>query len=308
MKDLLEAGVHFGHQTKRWNPKMKPFIFGQRNGIYIIDLQQTVQRAQKATDFVVKIASEGGSVLFVGTKRQAQEAVQEEATRSGMPYVNVRWLGGTLTNFLTIKKRIERLRYLESLATDSHRREMLTKKELAKLEKERVKLEKVLSGIKTMTSLPQAVFVIDPKKEHIAVTEARKLGIPVIAVVDTNCDPDEIDFIIPGNDDAIRSIRLFSSRMADAVDEGLNVRQRHVADVAEKAEAAKGGAPEAEPRAAEPAAAPGTGETKTAAKPRPRTRARGSSADAAAGAGSSPVPAEADETPAPKTKVPAEIG
>ena len=220
MKELLEAGVHFGHQTKRWNPKMKPFIFGMRNGIYIIDLQQTVPRARKATDFVIRTVTEGGSVLFVGTKRQAQETIQEEALRCGMPFVNIRWLGGTLTNFTTIKKRIERLRYLESLDTDMHRREMLTKKELGKLEKERVKLDKVLSGIKMMSKLPEAIFVIDPKKEHIAVTEARKLKIPVIAVVDTNCDPDMIDYIIPGNDDAIRAIRLFVSRIADSVIEG----------------------------------------------------------------------------------------
>ena len=225
MKELLESGVHFGHQTKRWNPKMKPYIFGQRNGIYIIDLQQTVRRANIALDFIVKMANRGGSVLFIGTKRQAQEAVRQEAERSGMPYVTLRWLGGTLTNFQTMKKRIDRLRWLESLETDDHRREMLTKKELGKLEKERQKLEKVLSGIKSMGSLPQAIFVIDPKKEHIAVAEARRLRIPVVAIVDTNCDPDMIDHIIPGNDDAIRAIRLFTARIADAVIEGRSMNK-----------------------------------------------------------------------------------
>jgi len=225
MKELLESGVHFGHQTKRWNPKMKPYIFGQRNGIYIIDLQQTVRRANIALDFIVKMANKGGSVLFIGTKRQAQEAVRQEAERSGMPYVTLRWLGGTLTNFQTMKKRIDRLRWLESLETDDHRREMLTKKELGKLEKERQKLEKVLSGIKSMGSLPQAIFVIDPKKEHIAVAEARRLRIPVVAIVDTNCDPDMIDHIIPGNDDAIRAIRLFTARIADAVIEGRSMNK-----------------------------------------------------------------------------------
>jgi small subunit ribosomal protein S2 len=290
MKELLEAGVHFGHQTKRWNPKMKPFIFGQRNGIYIIDLQQTVIRAQKAVDFVTNLAAEGGSVLFVGTKRQAQETIQEEAGRCGMPFVNNRWLGGTLTNFMTIKKRIERLRFLESLETDSHRRDMLTKKELGKLEKERVKLDKVLSGIKNMSGLPQAIFVIDPKKEHIAVTEARKLSIPVIAVVDTNCDPDIIDFIIPGNDDAIRAIRLFTGRMADSVTEGQNLHQRRSADAAQQKE---------EP--GEAGAGDAAGESKGAAgKPRPRVRARAASAE-------TPGATDAGEAPAPKGKVPAEI-
>jgi len=220
IKDLLEAGAHFGHQTKRWNPKMKPFIFGKRNGIYIIDLQQTLTRFHRAIEFVTEVATRGGNVLFIGTKRQAQEAIMEEATRVDMPYVTNRWLGGTLTNFGTIKKRIERLRSLETLGADSHRKEGLTKKELIGLEKERAKLMKVLSGLKNMSSLPAAIFVVDPNKEHIAVTEARKLNIPVIAVVDTNCDPDEIDFCIPGNDDAIRAIRLFASRIADAVTEG----------------------------------------------------------------------------------------
>jgi small subunit ribosomal protein S2 len=292
MKDLLEAGVHFGHQTKRWNPKMKPFIFGQRNGIYIIDLQQTVQRAQQALDFISRVTSEGGAVLFVGTKRQAQEAIVEESGRCGMPSVSMRWLGGTLTNFATIKKRIERLRYLESLETDTHRREMLTKKELGKLEKERVKLDKVLAGIKSMSGLPQAIFVIDPKKEHIAVTEARKLSIPVIAVVDTNCDPDEIDFVIPGNDDAIRAIRLFSSRVADAIVDGQHMHERRAAEQAAAREA--DGDKESS----------GTGSAGgPAGRPRSRPRPRGGGADAAASAEGA-----ATDTPAPKGKVPAEIG
>jgi len=241
MKDLLEAGVHFGHQTKRWNPKMKPYIFGQRNGIYIIDLQQTVNNAKKALDFVTRIAGEGGAVLFVGTKRQAQEAITEEAGRAEMPSVSIRWLGGTLTNFTTIKKRIERLRYLESLETDSHKRDLLTKKEIGRLEKERVKLDKVLAGIKDMSRLPEAVFVIDPKKEHIAVSEARKLSIPVIAIVDTNCDPDLIDFVIPGNDDAIRAIRLFAARIADAVIEGRSIHKRKTAEAAAEEDSGNGG-------------------------------------------------------------------
>lgn len=298
MKELLEAGVHFGHQTKRWNPKMKPFIFGMRNGIYIIDLQQTVPRARKATDFVVRTVTEGGSVLFVGTKRQAQETIQEEALRCGMPFVNIRWLGGTLTNFTTIKKRIERLRYLESLETDMHRREMLTKKELGKLEKERVKLDKVLSGIKMMSKLPEAIFVIDPKKEHIAVTEARKLKIPVIAVVDTNCDPDMIDYIIPGNDDAIRAIRLFVSRIADSAIEGQNFQARKAEERAAKAAAA-------EQAHAEDAAAGGDDAAgKGAGKPRPKSRQRAAGSEAA---GEPTTSLDGGDTPAPKGKVPAEI-
>ena len=245
MKELLEAGVHFGHQTKRWNPKMKPFIFGLRNGIYIIDLQQTVTLTKTALDFVTQITSKGKKILIVGTKRQAQEAVRQEAERCGMPFVTLRWLGGTLTNFATIKNRIDRLRYLETLETDEHKREMLTKKELGKLEKERVKLDKVLSGIKSMSSLPDAIFVIDPKKEHIAVNEARRLGIPVIAIVDTNCDPDNIDYIIPGNDDAIRAIRLFTSLVATAAIEGQNAQQAAKADEKSQGEEGKDSAVDA---------------------------------------------------------------
>jgi len=223
MKELLEAGVHFGHQTKRWNPKMKEFIFGKRNGIYIINLQKTLRQFQQAIDFAVRAGSEGKQVLFVGTKRQAQDAVAEEAGRCGMHFVNQRWLGGILTNFKTIKRRIDRLRKLEEL-TAAGEAAGYTKKEFAQLQREKVKLAKVLTGIKNLERVPDALFVVDPKKEQIAVSEARKLGVPVIAIVDTNCDPDEIDFPIPGNDDAIRAIRLFTSRVADALLEGGQLR------------------------------------------------------------------------------------
>lgn len=219
IKDLLEAGVHFGHQTKRWNPKMKPYIFGKRNGIYIIDLQKTLRKFKEARAFLAKLAAEGRTILFVGTKRQAQETIFEEARRCEMFYVNQRWLGGLLTNFQTIKKRLSRLRELDGLETDS-RFSHLTKKERIRLEKARARLEKVLAGIKTMDRLPDAIFVIDSRKERIAVLEAQKLKIPVVAIVDTNCDPDQVDYVIPGNDDAIRSIRLFASRVADSILEG----------------------------------------------------------------------------------------
>jgi small subunit ribosomal protein S2 len=219
MKQLLEAGVHFGHQTKRWNPKMKPYIFGARNGIYIIDLQKTVQLARAAFKFVADITARGGSVLFVGTKKQAQDTIREEAVRASQFFVTSRWLGGTLTNFKTIKQGIDRLKTLEKMAEDGTF-ERLPKKEVANLERERMKLEKNLGGVKELTRLPGCVFVIDPKKEHIAVHEASRLGIPVIGVVDTNCDPEGIDFVIPGNDDAIRSIKLFTSKIADACLEG----------------------------------------------------------------------------------------
>ena len=219
MKELLEAGVHFGHQTRRWNPKMKPFIFGSRNGIYIIDLQKTSRKLREALAFVADVSASGGSVLFVGTKRQAQEVVVEEARRSQMHYIDQRWLGGTMTNFATIRKSISRLRELEEL-TDSDDSEKLTKKERARMDRERGKLEKSLSGIKNMERLPQVVFVVDPQRERIAVAEANKLGIPIVAIVDTNCDPGPIDYPIPGNDDAIRAIKLFASRFADAIIEG----------------------------------------------------------------------------------------
>jgi len=219
MKLLLEAGAHFGHQTKRWNPKMKPYIFGARNGIYIIDLQKTVRLAKDAAKFVSDIAAKGGSVLFIGTKKQAQDVVREEATRAGQFFVVNRWLGGTLTNFKTIKAGIDRLKSLEKMQTDGTY-DRLPKKEIAKLEDEREKLERNIGGIKDLTRLPAAIFVIDPKKEHIAIHEATRLGIPVIGLVDTNCDPTGIDHVIPANDDAIRSIRLFTAKIADAAIEG----------------------------------------------------------------------------------------
>jgi small subunit ribosomal protein S2 len=224
MKELLEAGVHFGHQTKRWNPKMKKYIYGKRNGIYIVDLQKTLKCFREAAAFVSKLAAEGKDVLFVGTKRQAQEAIYEEASRCGMFYVNSRWLGGTLTNFQTIRRSILRLKEAEATLADTTN-ENLTKKEKINLERERAKLAKNLSGIKEMDGLPHALFVVDPKKEYIAVKEANSLGIPVVAVVDTNCDPDVIDYVIPGNDDAIRAIRLFTARVADSVLEGLHAQE-----------------------------------------------------------------------------------
>ncbi len=219
MKQLLEAGVHFGHQTRRWNPKMKPYIFTERNGIYIIDLQKTVRKVDDAYNFVRQIGASGGRMLFIGTKKQAQEAVAEEAQRSGDFYVNQRWLGGMLTNFDTIKKRVRRLAELKE-QENSGQWERLPKKEVSMLMRQKEKLEKYLGGIEGMSQLPAAVFVVDPRKEHIAVTEARKLHIPIVGIVDTNCDPDEIDYIIPGNDDAIRAVRLLTSKMADALLEG----------------------------------------------------------------------------------------
>ncbi len=222
MKELLEAGVHFGHQTKRWNPKMKPYIFGSRNGIHIIDLQKTVELFDVAYDFVVKTVADGNSILFVGTKKQAKDSIVEEAERCGMFYVAHRWLGGTLTNFQTIKKSIEKLRQLEAMKREGAFSKY-PKKEAMKLEKKLQKLERNLGGIKNMDELPGAVFIVDTKKEHIAVREARKLGIPIVAIADTNCDPDEIDYPIPGNDDAIRAIRLFCSKIADACIEGLKI-------------------------------------------------------------------------------------
>jgi small subunit ribosomal protein S2 len=219
MKELLEAGVHFGHQTKRWNPKMKEYIFGERNGIYIIDLQKTLKMFKEASKFVQDNAAEGHTILFVGTKRQAQEAIAEEATRCGMFYINQRWLGGLLTNWVTVQKSVKRLKDLDEMAADG-RYELLPKKEVVKLERERKHLQANLAGIKNLGRLPDALFVIDSNKEAIAVKEARKLGIPVVAVVDTNCDPSEVDYIIPGNDDALRAIRLFASKVADSVVEG----------------------------------------------------------------------------------------
>ena len=219
MKELLEAGVHFGHQTKRWNPKMKEYIFGERNGIYIIDLQKTLKMFKEASKFVQDLAAEGKIVLFVGTKRQAQDAIAEEANRASMFYVNQRWLGGLLTNWVTVQKSVKRLKELDDMATDG-RYELLPKKEVIKLERERKHLQANLAGIKNMSRLPDAIFVIDSNKEQIAVREARKLGIPVVAVVDTNCDPSEVDYVIPGNDDALRAIRLFASKISDSIVEG----------------------------------------------------------------------------------------
>ncbi|OGL44578.1 MAG: 30S ribosomal protein S2 [Candidatus Schekmanbacteria bacterium RBG_13_48_7] len=231
MRQLLEAGVHFGHQTKRWNPKMKKYIFSERKGIYIIDLQKTMVLFQKAYDHVKESIGSGGHLLFVGTKKQAQNSIKEEALRCNMYYVNQRWLGGTLTNHSTIKKSIDRLKKLEE-QKETGDYTGLKKKEILYLDKERVKLEKNLEGIKNMPGLPSVVFVIDPKKEHIAVLESRKLGIPVISVVDTNCDPDDVDFVIPGNDDAIRAIKLVSSKIADAALEGKNIYSKHSEKIA----------------------------------------------------------------------------
>lgn len=224
MKQLLEAGVHFGHQTRRWNPKMAEYIFTERNGIYIIDLQKTVKKVEEAYDFIKSVAEEGKDVLFVGTKKQAQESIESEAIRSNMFFVNQRWLGGMLTNFKTIKKRIERLNTLETMEKDGTF-DVLPKKEVIQLKKEMEKLEKNLGGIKNMVNLPGALFVVDPRKEKIAIQEAHILGIPVVAIVDTNCDPEEVDFPIPGNDDAIRAVKLLSAKIADAILEGRQGEQ-----------------------------------------------------------------------------------
>ncbi|MBI2903407.1 MAG: 30S ribosomal protein S2 [Candidatus Methylomirabilis oxyfera] len=234
IKELLEAGVHFGHQTKRWNPKMKRYLFGERNGIYIIDLQKTLKKFQEAAEFVRRVASEGLPIVFIGTKKQAADVIEEEARRCEQFFVNHRWLGGTLTNFQTIRKSVNRLRQIEETEAKGEL-ERLTKKEAMKLRRERQKLEHALEGIKGMDRLPGAIFVIDTKKERIAVREARRLGIPVVAVVDTNCDPEEIDYPIPGNDDAIRAIRLMAARMADAILEERAMRAKAAEDAASDA-------------------------------------------------------------------------
>ncbi len=231
MKQLLEAGVHFGHQTRRWNPKMAQYIFTERNGIYIIDLQKTVKKLEEAYLFVRDVAADGSDVLFVGTKKQAQDSVKEEAIRCGMPYVNARWLGGMLTNFNTIKRRIKRLEQLKKMEADGTF-DLLPKKEVIKLKLEIEKLEKFMGGIVNMKKQPAAMFIVDPRKERIAVQEAHKLGIPIVAIVDTNCDPDEIDYVIPGNDDAIRAVRLIAGAMADAVIEGRQGEQEAPAEEA----------------------------------------------------------------------------
>ncbi|WP_163530613.1 30S ribosomal protein S2 [Halobacillus ihumii] len=236
MKQLLEAGVHFGHQTRRWNPKMKKYIFTERNGIYIIDLQKTVKKVDEAFNYVRQVAEDGGNVLFVGTKKQAQDTVRDEATRCGMYYINQRWLGGTLTNFQTIRKRINRLIDIERMEEDGTF-DVLPKKEVVDMLKEKDRLVKFLGGIKEMTSIPDAMFVIDPRKERIAIAEAHKLNIPVIGIVDTNCDPDEIDYVIPANDDAIRAVKLLTSKMADAVLEAKQGEETEVPEEAEEAEA-----------------------------------------------------------------------
>lgn len=242
MQELLEAGVHFGHQTKRWNPKMKQYIFGQRNGIYLIDLSKTSECLRRAEEFVMRLAAENRTLLFVGTKRQAQDLIVDEAQRCGMYFVNERWLGGLLTNFTTIQRSLDRLRDLEAMATDG-RHESLSKKEVARLEKEKRKLHRNLDGIRRMSRLPDAVFVIDTRREKIAVDEARKLRIPVIGLVDTNCDPEDVDYVIPGNDDALRAIRIFVTRIADAVISGRGLKE-----AAEEAD-------DAPPQAAAPPAA-----------------------------------------------------
>ncbi len=237
MKQLLEAGVHFGHQTRRWNPKMAKYIFTERNGIYIIDLQKTVKKLEEAYNVVREISENGGDVLFVGTKKQAQDSVKEEAIRCGMPYVNARWLGGMLTNFKTIQKRIKRLEQLKAMREDGTF-DLLPKKEVVKLELEIEKLEKFMGGITEMKKQPAAMFIVDPRKERIAVAEAHKLGIPIIAIVDTNCDPDEVDYVIPGNDDAIRAVRLIAAAMADAIIEGRQGEQTAEAEAPAEAEEA----------------------------------------------------------------------
>jgi len=235
MKQLLEAGVHFGHQTRRWNPKMAPYIFTERNGIYIIDLQKTVKKIEEAYDFVRDLSANGGTILFVGTKKQAQESIREEAERVGMYYVNARWLGGMITNFTTIRRRVDRLANLRKMQEDGTF-DLLPKKEVIKLNLEIEKLEKFLGGIKDMTEMPGALFIVDPRKEKIAVSEAKKLGIPIVAIVDTNCDPDDVDYVIPGNDDAIRAVKLISGAMANAIIEGKEGQMGAAAAEPEEAE------------------------------------------------------------------------
>ncbi len=299
MKELLEAGVHFGHQVRRWNPKMKEYIFGERNGIYIIDLQKTQRMFRDAIQFMTNLVAEdrGKTVLFVGTKRQAQDAIREEAERSGQYYINQRWLGGLLTNFQTVQKSIKRLKDLEAMQTDG-RYEKLTKKERIKLDRERDGLNKNLSGIKSMTRLPDAVFIIDVRKEEIAVAEANRLGIPVVAVVDTNCSPDGIDYIIPGNDDALRAVRLFASRMADAVLEGQQMITEGADEAETAAESEAGDDTRTRRRVTEPRAAVAASEPVSTAAPAttPTTPAIAESA---------PPAASFTETAAPVSAAPA---
>src|SRR6266542_4837311 len=286
MRQLLESGVHFGHQTRRWNPKMKRFIFAERNGIYIIDLQQSLEYIDTAYEFIKETVAHGGSVLFVGTKKQAQEAVAEQARRVGMPFVNQRWLGGMLTNFSTVFKRLQRLKELEEIDFDDVAGSGMTKKELLHLRREHDKLERTLGGIRDMTRVPSALWVVDTKKEHIAVSEARKLGIPVVAILDTNCDPDEVTYPIPGNDDAIRSVALLTRVVADSVADGLIARAGAGSNGEEKPTAgANAAAATPAPRAS----------AETAADPAPAAPAAASEPAAA----SAPAPAPAASDPAP---------
>lgn len=304
MRELLESGVHFGHQTRRWNPKMKRFIFTERNGIYIIDLLQSLSYIDRAYEFVKETVAHGGTVMFVGTKKQAQEAIAEQATRVGMPYVNQRWLGGMLTNFSTVYKRLQRLKELEQIDFEDVAASGLTKKELLVLSREKAKLEKTLGGIREMSKVPSAVWIVDTKKEHIAVGEARKLNIPVVAILDTNCDPDEVDYKIPGNDDAIRSVTLLTRVIADAVAEGLISRSRvATGDKGEKAageplaewerDLLEGGEKKAEEAPAEAAPAAEATEAPAAEAPAAETEA-----PAEAPAAEAPAEAEAEAAPA----------
>ena len=292
MRDLLDAGVHFGHQTRRWNPKMKPYIFTQRNGIYIVDLRQTAVAFREALDFLGNLAANGGTVMFVGTKRQAQEAVREAAERTGMYFVNQRWLGGLLTNFQTIRKSVARLKDIEAMEEDG-RMSLMTKKEGIKLRRQKAKLFRNLEGIKDMERIPDALFVLDVRREHIAVSEAMKLDIPIVAIVDTNCDPDGIDFVVPGNDDALRSIRLFLSAAADAILEGRNLHEKAVEDAALAAvEEAKS---EAGAEAAEKAPAEGGDAAKKAPADDASVEQEAASEEADAEATEAPEAEEAEE-------------
>jgi small subunit ribosomal protein S2 len=314
MRQLLESGVHFGHQTRRWNPKMKRFIFTERNGIYIIDLQQSLEFINVAYDYVKQTVAHGGSIMFVGTKKQAQEPVASQAARVGMPYVNQRWLGGMLTNFQTVSKRVQRMRELETVDFDDVAGSGMTKKELLVLRREKEKLEKTLGGLRDMTKVPSAVWIVDTKKEHLAVSEAKKLGIPVIAILDTNCDPDEVDYKIPGNDDAIRSVALLTRVIADAVAEGLVARsgggdsataeeplaewERELLATSETAAAPAAAAPAAEAPAAEAPAA------EAPAADAPVAEAPAAEVTEAPAAAEAPAADEAPATEAPAAEEP----
>ncbi|GLX02921.1 30S ribosomal protein S2 [Microtetraspora sp. NBRC 16547] len=304
MRQLLESGVHFGHQTRRWNPKMKRFIFTERNGIYIIDLQKSLSFIDRAYDFVKETVAHGGSIMFIGTKKQAQESIAEQASRVGMPYVNQRWLGGMLTNFSTVHKRLQRLKELEELDFDNVAASGLTKKELLMRRREKEKLERTLGGIRDMARVPSAIWVVDTKKEHIAINEAKKLGIPVVAILDTNCDPDEVDYPIPGNDDAIRAVSLLTRVIADAVADGLMTR----------AGAGRGDEKPAGVAAAEPLAEwerellAGAAETAEAAAEAPAAEAPAAEAPAAEAPAAEAPAAEAPVAEAPATEAPAAEG